>query len=93
MRADHCTLPWMADFGFIESEIQINERINSMGEFLKKLFLMLLIASVFAFGLVGCGGSSGPESTDTPSVDEPSGDQPADEHPSGEHPSGEHPTQ
>lgn len=64
----------------------------------KKLFLTLLIASVFAFGLAACGGSSQPEATDNPSMDQPPADQPpadqqTDEHPSSEHPSSEHPTQ
>jgi hypothetical protein len=62
----------------------------------KKMFVLLLIVSVFSFGVVGCTSSDESASDEPASVEQTSDQQsteehPADEHPTEEHPSDEHP--
>ena len=56
-------------------------------DYLKRLFVLVLIATVVSLGGIGCQGTS-----ESPPGEQPAEDHPSDEHPSSEHPSEEHPT-
>jgi len=60
---------------------------------LRKILVSLLIASVVALGIAGCGGKNDQDhpSGDHPTSEHPSDEESSEEHPSSEHPSGEHP--
>lgn len=66
-------------------------------ENLRKLFTLLLIATVIAFVLTACSDTSDrtlvePQGEDQSIDESPADEHPTDEHPTDEHPTGEHPT-
>jgi uncharacterized lipoprotein YehR (DUF1307 family) len=58
---------------------------------MKKILVLLLVAAIVSFGLMGCKEKSEHPTAEQPTKGTESKETESGEHPAGEHPAGEHP--